>query len=68
MGRGMRGTHLLKSWSTTQPVITLSSGEAELHGVVKGGAGGLGMLSLFNDLGVKVKLNLWTDSSASKGI
>ena len=26
------------------------------------------MLSLLNDLGVKVRLNIWTDSSASKGI
>ena len=31
-----RGKHLLKTWSTTQKVVTLSSGEAELAGVVKG--------------------------------
>ena len=48
--------------------ITLSSGEAELHGVVKGGANGLGFLSLLRDYNIRVKLRLWTDSSASKGM
>ena len=47
----MAGKHLLKSWSSTQPVVTLSSGEAELHGAVRGGAGGLGMLAILRDLG-----------------
>ena len=47
----MRGAHLLKHWATTQKAITLSSGEAELTGVVKGVAEGLGMQSLLQDLG-----------------
>jgi len=62
------GSHLLKSWSSTQPVITLSSGEAELSGVVRGGAVGLGFLSLLADLGVILVLRLWTDSTASQGM
>ena len=62
------GSHLLKSWSSTQPVITLSSGEAELYGVVRGGAVGLGFISLLADLGVILVLRLWTDSTASQGI
>ena len=64
----MVGRHLLKSWSSTQPTITLSSGEAELHGVVRAGANGLGILSLMNDLGVRLYLVLWTDSTATQGI
>ena len=28
--------HIIKSWSTTQSIIALSSGEAEYYGVVKG--------------------------------
>ena len=64
----MVGTHLLKSWSSTQPTITLSSGEAELHGVVKAGANGMGMVSLLFDLGVKLYLVIWTDSTATQGI
>ena len=31
------GKHCLKTWSTTQAVIALSSGEAEYYGVVKEG-------------------------------
>ena len=58
----------MKSWSSTQPTITLSSGEAELHGVVKGGANGLGFLALLRDYNIRTKLRLWTDSSASKGM
>ena len=34
----MLGARLLKSLVSTQQTITLSSGEAELHGVVKGAA------------------------------
>ena len=45
-GCALRGGHLLKHWSTTQKAITLSSGEAELGGVVKAAAEGIGLQSL----------------------
>ena len=45
------GTHLIKSWSSTQGNIALSSGEAELYGVVKGACEGLGVSTLLNDFG-----------------
>ncbi len=64
----MLGAHLVKSWSSTQPTITLPSGETGLHGVARGAAAGLGMVSLFADLGVVVLMRFWTDSTASKGI
>ena len=35
-GTMLRGTHCLKHWSSTQPTIALSSGEAELGGLCKG--------------------------------
>jgi hypothetical protein len=62
------GSQLMKSWSSTQPVITLSSGEAELYGVVRAAANGLGYLSLLADFGVRIPLRVWTDSTASVGI
>ena len=37
----MIGGHMIKSWSSTQNVIALSSGEAEYYGLVKGAAQGL---------------------------
>ena len=67
-GCALRGGHLLKHWSTTQKAITLSSGEAELGGVVKGAAEGIGLQSLARDLGVDLPLQLFADSSAAIGI
>ena len=67
-GGMMMGSHLIKSWSSTQPLITLSSGEAEFHGVVKAAGTGMGYQALLADLGVAVPLRVWTDSTASIGI
>ena len=64
----LRGQHHLKHWSVTQKCITLSTGEAELSGCVKGAAEGLGLQALLADLGEEVPLELWTDSSAAIGI
>ena len=64
----MLGAHLLNSWSSTQPSISLSSGEAEYYGVVKAAGIALGQQSLMSDLGMKVAVRLWIDSSAAAGI
>ena len=42
-GCAMIGAHLVKSWSSTQNSISLSSGEAELYAMVKGIGAGIGM-------------------------
>ena len=62
------GDHLVKHWSSTQKSVTLSSGEAELSGLVKAAAEGLGLQSLAADLGLKTQLRLCADSSAAIGI
>jgi hypothetical protein len=67
-GCAMRGAHLIKHWSTTQKAVTLSSGEAELCGIVKGTAEGLGLQSLGRDLGIEMSLSVHTDSAAAAGI
>ena len=67
-GCALRGAHLLKHWSVTQKAITLSSGEAELGGVVKGATEGLGIQAVARDLGIDLPLKLWADSSAAIGI
>ena len=64
----MMGNHVLKHYSSTQPTVALSSGEAELVGIVKGATTGLGMQSLANDLGVKVSVHVRTDATAAIGI
>eukprot|EP00969_Alexandrium_andersonii_P273635 12094282-Alexandrium_andersonii.AAC.1 len=42
-GAAMWGSHAVKHWSTTQKTIALSSGDAELAGIVKGAAEGMGL-------------------------
>ena len=67
-GCAMVGRHLVKHWSSTQKVVTLSSGEAELAGIVKGSAEGLGLKSLAEDLWIYVKVKIFADASAAIGI
>ena len=67
-GGALLGTHTIKTWSSTQPSVSLSSGEAELNGAVRGAGVGLGLQSLLRDLGQDVPVRLWTDSSAAIGI
>ena len=64
----MLGSHCIKHWFSTQPSVSLSSGEAEFYGVVRGAGQGLGYQVLLGDLGVSVPLGVWTDSSAALGI
>ena len=64
----MVGRHLIKAWSATQASISLSSGEAEYYGVVRGVGIGLGMQALYRDIGLEMPLTAWTDSSAAIGV
>ena len=59
------GTHAVKSWSSTQTSVALSSGEAEFNGAFRGAGVGLAYQSLPPDLGVNVGFRVWTDSSAA---
>ena len=62
------GTHCIRHWSSTQTTISLSSGEAELHGISTGMAHSLALRSLYKDLGTSVKLRVHTDATAAIGI
>ena len=64
----MFGQHLIKSWSTTQSVISLSSGEAEYYSMVKGGSVALGIQAMCKELGIQVEITLKSDASAAVGI
>ena len=59
---------MIKSWSTTQALVALSSGEAELYGTVKASAEGLGVQALLQDLGAKAEIEVLTDASAAMGV
>jgi hypothetical protein len=62
------GDHLLRSSATTQGAVTLSTGEAEFAAMVKGASIGFGAVSMARDWGREMKLHVYTDSSAAKGI
>jgi hypothetical protein len=62
------GLHLVKAWSTTQSVIALSSGEAELYALVKGAAQTLGIMAMAQDFGIELDGGIRSDSSAAIGI
>lgn len=65
----MFGEHALKHWSSTQSLISLSSGEAEYYGCVRAGSQGLGIKSMLGDLGVKGKrLRIKTDASVARSL
>ena len=59
----MFGGHCLKTWSSTQDVVALSSGEAEYYALVKAVSQGIGMKNLLQDLGVDVEIAVRTDAS-----
>ena len=66
----MLGGHVLKSWSTNQAVLALSSGEAEYYGIVKAASVALGIRSLALDMGIEYTkpIVIKSDASAAIGI
>ena len=66
-GCALLGKHFVKHWASLQKVVTLSSGEAELYGVVKGAIEALGLRSLAQDMGLgdNADICLFADSSAA---
>ena len=64
----MLGNEVVKTWSNTQTTIAQSSGEAEYYAIVRAAAEGLGMQSIMHDLGWKMRILLWVDSSAAESI
>ena len=63
------GRHVVRTWSTTQPTIATSSGEAELIAMYEGAARGLGLKTVMLECGFSPRLGMirvWTDSSVAK--
>ena len=64
----MIGGRLIKTWSNSQGVIALSSGEAEYYGIVKGAGIAIGLQNMLKDFDVELPIEIRTDASAAKGI
>ena len=66
----MHGNHVIKSWSTNQSVIALSSGEAEYYALVKAASVSIGVKTIMKDMGVELTepIVIKSDASAALGI
>ena len=62
------GNHTVKSGSTLQSLTALSVGEAEFYAVVKGGQVGLSLRSMYQDLGIPMKIEIQSDSSTANSL
>ena len=64
----MWGGCLLKSWSSTQTTIALSSAEAELYAMSRCAQHALSLASIALDMNLKLQATIHTDASAALGI
>ena len=62
------GNLTVKSGSTLQSLTALSVGEAEFYTVAKGGPVGLHLRSIYQDLGIPLKVEIQSDSSTSNSL
>ena len=67
-GAVLLGSHTVMAWSSTQGVVALSSGEAELYARMKGAAHTLGVLSLAMHFGMCLDARVYSDASAAIGM
>ena len=64
----MHGRRCIIHWSKTQPVVALSSGEAEPNAVLKGSSEVLGVQSMMREVGDVKNVLVRTDSGACVGM
>lgn len=62
------GDHTVTNWSSTQSIIALSTGEAELYATKKSAANALGLQKLLNDLAASLDIKIFSDASTGKSI
>jgi len=67
-GMVVLGLHCVKTWSSTQSTIALSSGEAEFYALIEGASRSLGIQSLMDDMGFDTNIILKSDSSSGRSI
>ena len=62
------GNHTVKSGLTLQSLTALSVGEAEFYAVVKGGHVGLSLRSIYQELGIPMKIEKQSDCSTANSL
>ena len=64
----MLGRHFIRSWSSTQASVAISSGEAEYYAMLKGASVALGFTRIAAEAGFALDVELRSDSSAGLGM
>ena len=64
----MYGPCTVKTWSSTQTVVALSSAEAKLYALVKAATQAMGILSMADDFAMSTQAIVHTDSSSALSI
>ena len=64
----MYGPCTVKTWSSTQTVVALSSAEAELYALVKAAAQAIRILSMVDDFAMSTQAIVHTDASSALSI
>jgi hypothetical protein len=67
-GLATLGGSVLKSWANRQATVALSSGEAEFYSAAKAAVELIGVKSMMNDLGWKVKVKLFVDATVAQAM
>ena len=64
----MLGSHCIKTWSSTQGAVALSSAEAEFYAMIEAVIRAKGVVSIMKEIGFQVTdhIQLFTDSNAAK--
>ena len=62
------GGHVIKTWSSTQQTLSLSSGEAELYVLAKADVNVLGAMQLLKDLDIVAQATVMSDPNDAIGI
>ena len=62
------GGHVIKSWASKQTAIALSNGEADFYAIVEGTSSSMGIQSVLRDLGVHLKLRVFTGATTGKSL
>ena len=67
-GLEFHGENLVGSWVASDQVRALSSGEAELYGILDGSARGILTKHMYEEMGRNINIDVETDSTAAIGM
>ena len=67
-GLEFHGGHLVDSWVASDQVRALSSGEAELYGIVDGSARGIFTKHMYEEMVRNINIDVETDSTGAVGM